>query len=143
MLIILTLGSSIFTDKLHDNFRCKNADEICTQACFNTFSSINPARFWKFQLVFLLMPVILFYAYVAKIVEKISKFKALQSEHDLICSNESLEKSKRKRVLKRELTKVGTIREVYGTREKFILDKNAISSAFMTNGIQCVDKNCE
>ena len=141
ILIILTLGSSIFTDTLNENFRCKNADDICTQACFNSFSSINPARFWKFQLVFLLLPVIFFYSYVNKIVVRIRKIKAIEKERDSLLFDGNDEN--RKRVLEKQLSKIeehGGVGVDYGTKERFLLDKGEISSAYMTKGIQLFQK---
>jgi len=95
------IGGQIYGDE-EASFVCDTKQPGCKQMCYNRFAPISHMKFWGFQILFIAMPVMLFYFYAQWQNGFINKAKSLQKELDEINSkiddNPDDEKLKMQRV---------------------------------------------
>lgn len=86
--VVVTIGSAVYGDE-YSSFNCDTNQPGCSQVCFNRFTPMNPIRFWSFQLVFVFLPTIFFYAYANRFNAKIELIEQLKHEIDNLISPEN------------------------------------------------------
>ena len=87
-LVVIALGSSLYSDEF-SMFKCDTKQPGCIQVCFNKFTPMNPIRFWTFQMVFLFIPTIFFYAYANNFNNRVEKVEQLRKDIEQLITPEN------------------------------------------------------
>ncbi|XP_076826076.1 gap junction alpha-1 protein-like [Clavelina lepadiformis] len=150
LIVVLTIGSAVYSDE-QSAFRCSTKALGCDNVCYDRFAKISHMRFWAFQLLTLLTPVILFHFYTLYVQGQIEKLKIdedekvkAQEEAEKIQEDSTLPKS----ILKGGDTKWGLVREdiqkkirrrrksIGRVKERQVYDKTKLEKIILTKGIR-------